>query len=114
MLFVFAWLDRRNKKAEKEKPRNSINLRYPAPDPYFGFFEREEQKMKTVSEAASERYPGATFDCALPQGWVDDCCDRGLDPRGHFVWLYADDVFGKPAPITAEGERISSVLLSHI
>ena len=65
MLFVFAWFDRRNKKAEKEKPRNSINLRYPAPDPYFGFFEREEQKMKTVSQAVGWTRVGILFGCML-------------------------------------------------
>ena len=46
--------------------------------------------MQTVGEAASARYEGQTYDHALPQGWVDACCERGLDPRGHFVWLYDD------------------------
>lgn len=95
---------------EKQQPY----FRYPRPDPYHGFFENREKQMQIVNDAAAERYPDMTYDCALPQGWVDQCCDKGLDPRGHFVWLYADDVFGKPAPITAEGERIASLLASHI
>ena len=64
---------------------------------------------QTVGEAAEARYSGLTYDHALPQGWVDQCCDKGLDPRGHFVWLY-DDYVGRPAPITGEGDRIVSLL----
>ncbi len=113
MFLLFGWLEKKMRTPDFPEKREPF-FKYPQHDPFYGYREEKEQNMKTVSEAASERYPGATFDCALPQGWVDDCCDRGLDPRGHFVWLYADDVFGKPAPITAEGERIASVLSSHI
>ena len=59
---------------------------------------------QTVGEAAEARYAGQTYDHALPQGWVDACCEKGLDPRGHFVWLY-DDYVGRPAPITGDGDR---------
>ena len=62
----------------------------------------------TVGEAAEARYQGLTYDCALPQGWVDECVSKGMEPRGHFVWLY-DDWVGRPAPITAEGDRICSL-----
>jgi len=64
---------------------------------------------QTVGEAAQARYDGLTYDHALPQGWVDACCNKGLDPRGHFVWLY-DDYVGRPAPITDDGDRIVSLL----
>jgi len=69
--------------------------------------------MQTVGEAASARYEGQTYDHALPQGWVDACCERGLDPRGHFVWLY-DDYVGRPAPVTEEGDRICSLLARNV
>lgn len=68
--------------------------------------------MQTVGEAAQGRYPGKTYDCSLPQGWVDACTQRGLDPRGHFVWLYDDGDWGLPAPITETGDRITRVLAS--
>ena len=32
---------------------------------------------QTVGEAAKARYDGLTYDHALPQGWVDACCDKG-------------------------------------
>lgn len=65
--------------------------------------------MQTVSDVAAERYPGLTYDHALPEGWVVKAFHKGFDPRGHFVWLY-DDYVGRPAPITDEGDRIVSLL----
>ena len=46
--------------------------------------------MKTVKDLAQERYPGETFDFALPYPWLRSCLDKGLDPRGHVCWLYDD------------------------
>ena len=63
----------------------------------------------TRGEAAEQRYAGQNYDHALPQGWVDACTEKGMDPRGHFVWLF-DDYVGRPAPITEEGDRIASLL----
>lgn len=56
----------------------------------------------TVSDLAYKLYPRTQFDCALPQAWVDDCIDKGFDPRGHFVWGYprAAATFGMPLPLT--------------
>lgn len=64
--------------------------------------------MQTVTEAALARYPGVTYDTALPQGWVDIVKQAtGHDVRGHFVWLYENgNVFGRAAPITIEGDII--------
>lgn len=80
-------------------------IRKPIGQPYFYW----EKKMQTRGEAAEARYAGQTYDHALPQGWVDACCEKGLDPRGHFVWLY-DDYVGRPAPITGDGDRMVSLL----
>jgi hypothetical protein len=75
---------------------------------YFG-----SNVMQTVSEAALARYKDKTYDCALPQSWVDACYERGFEVRGNFVWLY-DNFCGRPAPITEEGERICSILAGCI
>lgn len=57
----------------------------------------------TVGELAELLYPGATFDYAMPQFWVDDMVKAGFDPRGQVVWLYEKgSSFGRPAPLTAE------------
>lgn len=61
----------------------------------------------TVREAAQARGI-VNFDSALPQGWVDSVrlC-TGRNPVGHFVWSYdTPGLFGLPAPVTEEGERI--------
>lgn len=62
----------------------------------------------TRGEAAEARYSGMTYDCALPQSWVDYCYALGRDPRGHFVWLYdeAAGLCGRPAPITPDGDEM--------
>lgn len=46
----------------------------------------------TRGEAAEQRYAGQNYDHALPQGWVDACCEKGMDPRGHFVWLFDQSI----------------------
>ena len=61
------------------------------------------------SDLARARYGSQCFDCALPQSWVDLMADRGIDPRGHFVWLYpAGNVFGYAAPINSAGDAIAA------
>jgi len=54
----------------------------------------------------------AVFDYALPQSWVDDCFERGLDPRGNMVWVYDENDFrfGGPWPITRRGIEILALL----
>ncbi|MEY2908800.1 MAG: hypothetical protein RLZZ602_1323 [Pseudomonadota bacterium] len=71
----------------------------------------DSKSPQTVKEAADQRYSGKTWDTSLPEGWVQSCRERGLNPVGHFVWLY-EDVWGLPAPITDEGDRICRVLAS--
>jgi hypothetical protein len=109
VLFILGWFEKKNSRDKKQSPRSNFNVIYPKQDPYYGFFENREKQMQTVGDAAAERYPNMTYDCALPQNWVDQCCNKGLDPRGHFVWLY-DNFSGRPAPISREGDRIVSLL----
>ena len=70
--------------------------------------------MTTVNQAAEERYPGKTFDTALPQQWVDAMSERGFDVRGHFITLYPKDSVAYMAPITTEGIRMAAIVASNI
>jgi hypothetical protein len=61
------------------------------------------------SDLARARYGAQTFDCALPQTWLDEMTARGIDARPHFVWLYpAGDIFGFAAPIDSAGDAIAA------
>ncbi len=79
------------------------------------------QLLKTVKELqvnpiskgdlAKEVYPDQTFDCALPQQWVNQTVDdlgvKHHDVTSQFVWLYkSGDPFGHPAPLTAEAKTL--------
>lgn len=69
-------------------------------------------------EAAEMLYAGETYDCAIPQPWVDACRERGFDDVAcHFVMLYPEGVgiAGSPylAPITAEGVEIAARLATY-
>jgi len=99
------WRYEESLKKRKQKIVLAKAFRKPIPRPYFYW----EKNAMTRGEAAEARYAGQMYDHALPDGWVDACKERGLDPVGHFVWLY-DDWIGRPAPITDEGERIVSLL----
>jgi hypothetical protein len=69
---------------------------------------------ETVDEAAARLYPGNTYDTALPQQWVDALYTRGLDPRGHMIWLYPKGFSGgRCAPITERGIEIASLLATY-
>ncbi len=60
----------------------------------------------TVDEAAKAR-GYEVYDCALPQPWVDWQRKRGYEVVRHFVWCYdKEKIFGEPAPITTEGDRM--------
>ena len=64
------------------------------------------ENILTVDEAAKQR-GYKVYDCALPQPWVDAVNKAGFDPRAHFVWLYDESkIFGSPAPITEEGDKL--------
>ena len=59
----------------------------------------------TVDQAARQR-GYKVYDVALPQPWVDEQMEAGLDPRAHFVWCYDEcKTFGEPAPITEQGDK---------
>lgn len=68
----------------------------------------------TVTEAAEARYPGRTFDTALPQQWVNRMTERGFDPLGHFVTLYptGNMVGFYMAPITDAGVEMAARVAS--
>jgi hypothetical protein len=72
--------------------------------------------MTTANQAAEERYPGVTFDTALPQQWVDAMSERDFDVRGHFVTLYPKGKAAFPymAPVTVEGIRMAAIVASNI
>jgi len=70
--------------------------------------------MTTVNQAAEERYPGVTFDTALPQQWVNIMANRGFDVRRNFVTLYPKDSVAYIAPITTEGIRMAAIVASNI
>ena len=45
-----------------------------------------------------------SFDCALPQSFVDGARAAGYDVRPHFVWAYPKgDIWGLAFPITKAG-----------
>lgn len=63
----------------------------------------------TCGDLAAALYPGQTYDCALPQAWVDRFNDRYYLATGGacltlaFVWLYPQgSIFGQPAPLYRE------------
>jgi hypothetical protein len=67
------------------------------------------QPLDTISnmskgELAAQLYPDITYDCALPQSWVDGMYQRGFDNVASlFVWGYPDnDSNGYPLPLCTE------------
>ena len=67
----------------------------------------------TGEDLVASLYPKETVDFALPQHYVDEALAKGHDVRGRLVWGYTEDVWwGKPLPITAEGQQILEVLES--
>lgn len=52
-----------------------------------------------------------SFDTALPQDWVDEAFDLGLDPRPSVVWSYDHHmVFGQPVGVDAIGKIIVAAM----
>jgi hypothetical protein len=72
-------------------------------------YEKDLAAMNLTKDEAARMLYGrkATFDCSLPQPWVDDLLlKHGFDPVPCVVWLYRKgDVFGKAAPLTFEARR---------
>jgi hypothetical protein len=69
----------------------------------------------TKGQAAEKLYSGQTYDCAIPQSFVNACHERGFDDiTGHFVTLYPKgETFGYIAPITARGVEIAARIATH-
>lgn len=64
---------------------------------------------RSKAELAEQMYPGLTYDCSLPQWWVDDVQGLGFceHPAGIFVWGYAEgDTMGAPWPLTVEAVQV--------
>ena len=68
--------------------------------------------MKTKGELASEQLAGETFDCALPQNWIDHMVkvlelEPSVNVAGHFVWHYPSNnsLFGQPHALTLTGQQ---------
>jgi hypothetical protein len=59
----------------------------------------------TIDEAAASRGI-LTYDTALPEAFIAEISALAGDPRRQIVWCYDNDLFGSPAAITAEGERL--------
>src|SRR5215203_127514 len=59
----------------------------------------------TIDEAAASRGI-LTYDTALPEAFIAEISALAGDPRRHIVWCYDHDLFGAPAAITAEGDRL--------
>jgi|GEM_PF-5041706 hypothetical protein len=54
------------------------------------------------------------FDTALPLDWVRDFENKtGFSPVGNFVYDYTEEPFGKPSPVTSEGQVAYQIYL-HI
>ena len=108
MFFALRWLEK-NQKARARTARDATRVRRAISKTSKTF---TESGMKTVKDLAQERYPGETFDFALPYPWLRQCLEQGLDPQGHVCWLYDDagGVMGRPAPLTSEGDKIVGVL----
>lgn len=70
---------------------------------------------QTVEELAEAKYPGRTYDTALPQLWVDKMNNRGFDPRGHFITMYpgGSAMAAYMAPITPEGIEMAAIVATY-
>lgn len=71
--------------------------------------------MMNKEDAAKKVLGAMTFDCALPQTWVNDAALKGHDVRPHFVWAYPKgDIWGLAFPITQAGfDMAGQVLEGH-
>jgi hypothetical protein len=72
-----------------------------------------EDSPITKGDLAQALYPNTSYDCALPQSFVDNLYHRGYDrdlpgnSAFHFVWGYPESA---PLPLTQEA---LTVLIKH-
>jgi hypothetical protein len=66
--------------------------------------------MITKNDAAKAVLGKMTFDCALPQEWLNDAQQStGRNVSGDFVWCYPDgDIWGFAMPITRCGYSLQA------
>ena len=71
--------------------------------------------QQTVQSIAEHKYPGRTFDTALPEEWVRRMLNRGFDVRGHFVTLYpgGSAMASYMAPITDKGVEMAAIVATY-
>jgi len=71
---------------------------------------KDSNFFATKDELANRFYKNKTFDCALPQAWLDTVSNDDLNQydilRGGVVWLYDANTCGEPAPITYDAFKI--------
>jgi hypothetical protein len=70
-----------------------------------------EDRRITKGQIAEQVYGGLTYDCSLPQPWVNEH-EIGEEGILGIVWLYDESAggSGRPAPITLEGLRALSTI----
>jgi hypothetical protein len=73
--------------------------------------EKLENTRTTKGELASQVYRHKSFDCTLPQNWLDTFAANNSEYdllRGGTVWLYDGDfsLCGAPAPLTFEAYKL--------
>lgn len=71
----------------------------------------ESKESQTKQERANFLYGSYTFDCSLPQNWVNAASHAlGISQDEivyNFVWLYFDkNTFGQAAPLNLKGCEI--------
>lgn len=72
----------------------------------------------TKGELADKLYGDMTYDTAIPQGWLDDAIERGMDMKvagslaSHFVMVYPAGFMPYVAPLTADGVKVCAILAS--
>lgn len=66
--------------------------------------------MITKNDAAKAVLGKMTFDCALPQEWLNDAQQStGRNVSGDFVWCYPEgDIWGFAMPITRAGYHLQA------
>lgn len=69
---------------------------------------------QSKGQMAERLYSGQTFDCSLPQSWIQvatDCAPAGMHVASHFVWLYPNgSLLGRPAPLTKQGIELLAIM----
>jgi len=82
------------------------------------FLTAEQLKVRSLTKGdlAKQLYGDLTHDTAIPQSWLKDAVERGLDTlvtgnlAGHFVTVYPVNGVAYIAPLTADGIKVCAIL----